>query len=128
MPVPLLVPSNLGTPVGIFTETLTSLHGVTFIYDTPQYGRVVVQESQPDTSLADWKAANKFAVSMNGQPNVYGTAEIASVRSGLEAQITTDASGKPSIIDWRDDGGALLVIIKGPTLSRDDCIGIANGL
>ena len=88
---------------------------------------MVVQESQPDTTLDEWKSSNDTLVSMTGQPNVYGSAQIVSVRSGLEALITSGES--TSMIEWRDDtDGSLLVIVKGPSLAAADCATIANGL
>src|SRR5689334_3719671 len=103
LPVPLLVSDKLGTPVDIFTETYSPYHGVTLVYDDPHYGRVVVQESQPDTTVDEWHASNKELVAETGQPNVHGTAEITPVQNGLEALITTAEGGSPSMLEFRAD-------------------------
>jgi hypothetical protein len=74
---------------------------------------VVVQESQPDTTLDEWKSSNDTLVSMTGQPNVYGSAQIVSVRSGLEALITSGES--TSMIEWRDDTDGSRLVIASKT-------------
>jgi len=128
LPVPLLVSDKLGAPVDIYTETYSPYHGVTLVYDDPTYGRVVVQESQPDTTVDEWHAANKELVAETGQPNVHGSAEITTVQNGLEALITTAEGGNPSVLEFRADSGSLIVLVKGPKLSADDCVAIANKL
>ncbi|HCP62433.1 MAG TPA: hypothetical protein DIU14_08200 [Actinobacteria bacterium] len=126
---PILDPQGLGSPVGIFATPPSVARVdrvIAFVYDTAAHGRVVVQEHLPDVPADEYDAFNESLVTNNGRPGVSGTASLVTVRSGKRALITTASDGSTSDISWLE--GTFEIVVRGPALTADACIAIAEGL
>ena len=127
---PILDPQGLGSPVGIFATPPSVARVdrvIAFVYDTAAHGRVVVQEHLPDVPADEYDAfINESLVTNNGRPGVSGTASLVTVRSGKRALITTASDGSTSDISWLE--GTFEIVVRGPALTADACIAIADGL
>ena len=98
-----------------------------FVYDTDCYGRVVIEEHLPDMPAEGWKADADRLVAMNDDPMTHGTATLLAVRDGNDALTTTSEDGSVSDLRWLQDG-KFEVLVRGPTLSLEQCVAIADGL
>ena len=121
-------PQGLGTAVKILVsppdESLSSKsRGVAFLFDTSEYGRVVVVEGRDDVSVREFEAATKEMVAQNGDPNVHGRVDIVVIKGQIQARLSTGAQGELTL-RWRE--GNLVFILSGPELTRPDLVAIAE--
>jgi hypothetical protein len=127
-------PKDLGVPVGTFTgatdPTSGKLGAVQFVYDTFQYGRVVVIEHVSDLPDAKEYAAYMASMaSLSGQPGTYGTAEIVTFADGSQGLYETSPDGSYASIYWYVESGTgnYEIMIFGPKITKADAVAIADG-
>lgn len=120
-------PQGLGSPrrivVGEGPESERQFKPIGFIYDTATYGRVVVKMELDDVSAAVRRAGWSQSVAA---PNKRSRSEIVIIRSGTEAIVGVNSAWGFGAISWRE--GSVLILVMGPTLTRDQAIEIANKL
>jgi len=130
LPFAPLDPQGLGAAQAVYVgapkEYVDASKALALIYDTEQFGRVDVLEGVPDITPVQWLASATSWANSNGQPGHYGTAELLSIRTGVEALLTTSQDGQHSVIEWLD--GPIQVEVLGPTLDRDAVLKIAETL
>lgn len=97
-----------------------------FVYDSPEYGRVIVRIGLDHVSMAERAASNQAVLVMASEPSATGIAEIVLIRSNIEALMTFSELEPFSDIRWRE--GALLFYVAGPMLEKDQLIAIAEHL
>jgi hypothetical protein len=104
-------------------------HAVAFIYDSDEFGRVVIVESPVDyTDPMQQEEGYEIAVAQNGRPNIHGTAERVTVMGEVLGLLTTAEDGSRSgleIVLWGREGDVQLYI-TGPALTRQQALVIAN--
>jgi hypothetical protein len=130
MPIPIIVPSDLGSPSQIFAsgdDRAAENRVVTFMFDSDKYGRVAVIESSAQLGKSEWDTFMQSAVAANDDPGTSGTAKIVQIRDGINGLATTTEDGSWSQLDWYEDGD-LEINVLGPTLSADQAVEIADGL
>lgn len=81
-------------------------------------------EHLPDVPISEYHAANRSLLEYNGQPNVSGSAEIVTIRTGLEALVTTSEDKSKPTIFWLENG--IEYIIEGPDLESMDVLELAE--
>jgi hypothetical protein len=105
------------------------LRVVAFVYDTEQYGRVVVEEHYPDVPADQYSAYEKQVVESIDDPNVHGTAELVQLDGGETGLLTdTEAGGEATLVWLEDRGGPFEAIVRGPTLTKQQAIDIADAI
>lgn len=122
-------PRQLGYPRRIFVQTFGGeterrYRGVIFIYDTDQYGLIHVNMLIDGLSEQQSHAHALTAVERSKDPTVRGKAEIVTIRGGTEALIGYPPDESRVIISWGE--GEILVLVTGPTLTRDQALAIAE--
>jgi hypothetical protein len=123
-------PRNLGPPKARFVDLTPPIMDrmVAFIYDTTATGRVVVEEIKLDRSVKQFNADQEGAIAdMNSRRTGPGHDEVVSIRNGLEGFLSLDDAGNAYMLMWAEPSG-LEFLIRGPALSKDSIISIANGL
>jgi hypothetical protein len=100
--------------------------GLALVYQDEALGRVVVVEGISELPPAEFTSYWRHAISLNGSPDVHGTASEVTIRNGEEAFITTAEDGSRSDIRWLD--GTIEILIEGPTLTRDQVVALANSI
>jgi hypothetical protein len=129
VPFEVRAPKGLGQPTKHLMSP-SSFHAglrvVASLFDSPEYGRVIVIQHLPDLPVEEYHAANRSLVEMNGQPNVSGSAEILSIRGGLEALVTTSEDKTKSTVFWLENG--VEYVVEGPHLDRSEVLRIAEGI
>jgi hypothetical protein len=122
-------PNNLGSPVAILmTNPSTSDIGdrvVAAIYDTTNYGRVVVKEHLPDEPAAQYDSSNDRVVEAVNGPQGHGSAQIVTVRGDRRALLTISPDQTDCTIWWLEPNGVEL-IVRGPDLTPTNCVVVAN--
>jgi hypothetical protein len=127
-----VVPRSLGDPKSIFatspTEaaTLPQDRAVAFVYDTSRYGRVNVVEHIPQVPLDRYDTQNQEVVELAASPDVGGSAEIVVIRRSKKALATTAEDESRSSIFWLE--GNIEIVVRGPSLTKEQCIQIAEAL
>jgi hypothetical protein len=111
--------------VFVISKVGADLQALAITYDMAKYGKTVVIEDAPSGTADEWLADAKALDDANGTPGTFGTAELTTVRGGADALITTTYDGAQSDIRWLEKPG-LEVWIRGPGLTQDDCIALAN--
>jgi hypothetical protein len=122
-------PGGLGAPTKILVGPVGSDNAslvVAFLYESSDAGLVVVKEHLPDVPAKEYESANRQLLELNGQPNVHGSFEIVTIRSGAEALITTSEDASTSSIFWLEDG--IEFIVRGPGLDRERAVQVAEKL
>ncbi|MBI3647211.1 MAG: hypothetical protein HY240_00375 [Actinobacteria bacterium] len=94
------------------------------LYDTSDFGRLVVQEYPAQQSLSDWLEAAKATVGDTGQPGYYGSAELVTLADGAQGLLTTTPNGKLSVMEWLEDDVDMTVM--GPQLDKAGATRYAN--
>jgi hypothetical protein len=89
-----------------------------------QRGLVDEYEETPQLSLRQFQAVIKYWVGLNGKPGTQGSTTAVKLTDGSPALITTSADGGTSDIRWIEAG--VEYKIRGPSLSKKDCITLAN--
>jgi hypothetical protein len=125
--LPIVVPRGLGEPR--CTCLGPEARAVAFVYDRPEFGRVVIVEGPVDYSdPGQQREGYKNVVAQNDQPNVHGTAEMVTVTGDVIGLVTTSEDGSRSgleIVLWGMEGD-VQVYITGPALTREQALLIAN--
>ena len=123
-------PQGLGRPVRILmTKPLAGQESgrvLAFLFDTAEYGRVIVIQELSQLTLQQYDDENQKLAAGNDRPGRVGSAEVTPIRGGLQALVTTSSDGAHSDIRWRE--GPVQLLIEGPNLDRSACITIANGV
>jgi hypothetical protein len=89
-------------------------------------GLVDEYEEVPQLTPSQFRGMIKHWVGLNGKPGTDGTTTAAKVGSGYPAMITTTADGETSDIRWVEAG--VEYMIRGPSLSKAECIRLASAL
>jgi hypothetical protein len=114
-------PQGLGQPIRLQTTDVS----IAFVYDTTEFGRVIVFMALSGISEADWLRGNREHVLTNGAPGTRGIVEEVTIRGGIPAFIGTGADGTPRwTISWRE--GPVEIRVNGPTLSREQVLALAE--
>lgn len=136
MPMAIVVPQDLSGLISAHVSPADRPPAdrvASFVYDDPNYGRVVVEETSPQETPTQWLSAAKSYVSELNQAKsnpdstvvAMGNASLVDVRGSTEALATTG--------DWGDmqwlEGPSLEIHILGPKLNDVDQLqDIANNL
>ncbi len=130
---PIHIPEGLGTPTAVYITRVGVVPPqdmvVAFIYETPEYGLVDVQEHLPDVAVDEYQETNRQLAAQTADPDltVRGSIFTAEIRGGVEALMTTAPDGVPSDIRWLE-AGTFEILVRGADLTVDECIAIGNGL
>lgn len=135
LPFDIHVPSHLGSPRGIYlakTEPYDppEFKQIEFVYDSPEFGRVVVLEHHPALpSAEEYTRYMEWMASLNGTPELKGTAEIVKLPNGLNALFEQGPDGKTASINWyvSSPQGDHEIMILAPDLTLPEAIEIASG-
>jgi hypothetical protein len=95
------------------------------MYESDDYGLVVLKEHVPDVPIADYDDSNEQVVEMSTAPSAQGSARIVPVRGGLPALLTVSPDGTDCTIWWLEDE-AFEMVVQGPDLVPDQCVEVAN--
>jgi hypothetical protein len=115
------------TPIGAAEKAADRMNRViAYVYDDSSFGRVVVIEEILRTSPREYQDAVDALVANDGSPSQSGRAEKVSIRGGNTALLTTNAEGTRSSIRWIE--GNRIIIVRGPQLTRQQCLTIAENL
>jgi hypothetical protein len=102
----------------------SDLMAVWFVYKSAKYGWVWVSQSLPDVSdPAQRQAGWGDDVAHDGDPGA-PQCEVTTIRGATQSLLCTSDSG--GTLEWVEDG--VQFRIMGPTLTRQDLLGLANGL
>jgi hypothetical protein len=124
-----LVPQGIGNPTSIYANNPdSSTDIVTAVYDSPDYGRVIVEQETSHLTEEQWSADSNQVISLNGTPGEFGTAYWVDIGGGVSAFGTTTQDRTQSTLAWLRDGGTVELDILGPSLSADQAKAIATGL
>jgi hypothetical protein len=122
-------PEGLGVPIGIYVTNPEAAQVndrvVAFVYQTDFYGLVDVQEHIPDMGVDGYQADLERLAGLSGSPGVRGSGELAQIRNGTTALITTAEGGGLSDIRWLQDQ-SIEVLVRGPNLDAAQVEEIAN--
>jgi hypothetical protein len=119
----LVEPRNLRDPI-IFLAGDPS-NATAFVYDSPKYGRVVVEESPSDLNRTEFESGIDDMVAMNNEEHVSGMASEVTVRGHPAALVTRlDAN----ILTFWEKGISFHVLVPPNSLSGTDLINVANSL
>lgn len=114
-------PHGLGTPSEIFVtpeEFAKSTREIAFIFDSVDFGRVVVIERPTPISADAWEEWIADLVAENGSPTLSGSFTAVTVRNGFPALLTTSGDGVRNTVRWLD--GDVQFIVDGPALEASD--------
>jgi len=92
-------------------------------YNT-QWGLVDEYEEIPQLSLRQFRAVISYWVGLNGKTGTEGSTAAVKLVDGSPALMTTSADGGTSDIRWIEAG--VEYKIRGPSLTRTECITLAN--
>lgn len=128
LPFAILTPIRLGVPDKILVsppETEPEFRTLALLYDTEDYGRVVVIEHLPPVPVTEYDSAHEAWVAQANDPELVsiGSSEIVTIRGTRKALLTTSQDGVSDIY-WLE--GAIEIIIRGPTLDRGEVLEIAD--
>jgi hypothetical protein len=131
LPFAPVVPRNLGSAKGLFiTDSPADEKGnraAAFIYDTDAYGRVTVTEGLPPVPADEYDADQaRRVLSPPTDVTVRGKAELVTIRGNVQAVVSLEDDGTLNNVHWLQNG--VEVFLRGPTLTRDQALEIANGL
>lgn len=129
VPFGIYEPKNVPSPTTLLVGPIGARQPdlvVAFLYDIEPYGRVVVKEHVPDVPVDEYVSSNREMLNLNGQSNVHGSFEVATIRGDREALITTSEDRTTSSIFWLE--GAIEIVIRGPSLDRDAVIKLAESI
>jgi hypothetical protein len=136
MPMAIIIPQNLKGLVSIHvspSDRPPSNRVASFVYDDPNYGRVVVEETTPQVTPDEWTSTAKSYVSEFNQvksdpsptQSASGNASLVDVRGNTQALATTGDWGG---LQWLESP-KLEIHVFGPQLNRlIQLQGIADGL
>lgn len=88
------------------------------------YGLVDEYEYLPEISMRGFRAFIKHWVALNGKKSTEGTMTDVRLTGGYHAALTTAANNRTSDIQWIEPGVEYMII--GPSLTRRDCVTLAN--
>ena len=130
MPFPILVP-RLGqlrhvTVTTKYDRDTRYDRAVALVYDTAEYGRIVVREYLSETSQEKFDQDADTSVARNDDPTTFGRADIATIRGGKRALVGRSPDCERSTVVWLENG--ISMHVKGPSLSFNDAIEVANAL
>lgn len=110
---PPLVPAGLGHPWAIYAHKGL----VMFAYRGRRTGDVLVTETRPDLSAADWRKELTAVPALNGHLDVTGT--VAAIHIGVNARAlqTVSPCVSGSATDRHRGDSGLEVVMDGDTLS-----------
>ena len=112
--LPIVTPLGLGSPAAIFAQAQPGV--AQFVFHGTPSGDVVVIESRPELSAADWQQELKAMPEQNGKPYVTGTASVARVGPHARALQTVNPCITGSTTDWHTGDGSMEIVIHGRTL------------
>lgn len=130
-----LLPFQVHDPQGLGPATIyvspqdrpAALMAVYFVYQTSPYGEVWIAESFPDIPDDEERLASYEAtVASNGDPQVHSIAQVVTVRNGIPALTGTSDHDDIATIEWVEEG--VQFYVKGPTLTQDQVLSIANSI
>jgi hypothetical protein len=132
MPMAIIIPQDLKGLVSIHVSPADRPppdRVASFVYDDPNYGRVIVEETTPQVAPDEWTSTAKSYVSELNHPSstqsTIGTASLVDVRGNTQALATTGDWGD---IQWLDNSKLELHVL-GPKLnSLIQLQDIADGL
>jgi hypothetical protein len=122
----LRLPNRLGDATAIYvTPAPPDSAAVAFLFDSQDFGRVIVTESAPDIPDADQRTkAYEDRVANNGQPDVWTTSEIVTIKDNITAVVGT-SQYYSATIEWVDDTDVQFDVI-GPQLTGDQAIQLGD--
>ena len=124
-------PKNLGSPSSILVSRLSRPlpdRLVAMIFDGSPYGKVVVQELTAGKSARQFDADEEQGIaSINSDPYQRGSASVVTIRNGVEGFLTLSPDGL-ALVYWADLASGLEFVVRGPTLTKDQALAVANGL
>ena len=121
-------PQGLGDPKWIIVSPPSDIRVATFVYDNPTYGRIDVEEGPSQFDASSWSDYLKASVEAMTQPYASGSAVTVPVRGDSIGLLTTTADGSYSVLDWLDTSTGIETAIRGPSLTKDQAISIADNL
>lgn len=104
---------------------------IEFVYDHPQYGRVVIWEHAPPLPKEEYLANEEQTASLNGTPDFHGTATLVTLSSGQRALVERSADDTFSAIRWYMDGPGnrdFEIIIRARDVKPGNVTSIAEDL
>lgn len=111
------VPKGLGPPARVLVD---SGIGVALVYDTQEFGGVVILQQPQPLPTAEYEEWMQTVVD-----NVkLGSAEIVSTRGTEALVIVPETPGHGASISWLSEGRE--IIIRGPKLQRSDVLQLAE--
>ena len=120
-------PRGLGTPETVLVSPKDGAAVVVaLLYQTADYGLVVVTENVPDVPLDQYEQSHRALLDYNDDPMTHGKFEIVTIRQDQEALVTTSEDEAHSTIFWLEEG--VEIVVNGPGLRRDDVIAIAESI
>lgn len=128
VPFDLVVPRGLGTPEKILVTDpeLTSLGDavVAFLFETPEFGLVIVKEHLPDVPAVAYDSVNEDLLKYNELPTTHGTFSLVRVRNERQALLTTSEDEAEATIFWLE--GGVEYIIQGPSLDAEAVMSLSE--
>ena len=127
LPFELVIPVGLGEPQKVFVSdplfVTREQTVVAFLYQTQNYGLVVIKEHFPDVPVESYDKENEELLKYNGLPVTHGSFSLVSVRGGEQALLTTSEDATEATLFWLENG--LEFIIEGPNLDADAVIDLS---
>ncbi|CAN5309551.1 hypothetical protein BH20ACT24_BH20ACT24_08510 [soil metagenome] len=129
LPFDIYEPKGLGAPTEILISPVDEItpesRVLALVYETKEYGLVVVEEHVPDVPVEQYQEGLQRLVEQSKLPNAQGSASLVKIRVGIEALMTVSEDESSAQIWWLQDG-TFEMIIRGPNLDAPSCIAVAN--
>jgi hypothetical protein len=110
--LPIVVPAGLGRPRAIYARKGFAV----FVYRGRLTGDVLVTETRPALSAADWRKELTAVPAMNGRPDVTGRATAIRIGANVRGLQTASRCVSGSTTDWHTADGSVEIAIEGHTL------------
>jgi hypothetical protein len=129
LPFEIHEPKALGAPKEILStpvdESAPEDRVLALVYETKEYGLVLVEEHLPDVPVEEYQAGLEQLVEQSEGPNTQGSASLVTIRDGVEALLTVSEDESRAEIWWLHDD-SFEMIVRGPELDPTTCIALAN--
>jgi hypothetical protein len=134
LPFQVQLPEKLGTPVAAYVADIDADLPLDFkklelIYDSPEYGRLIVIEHHPSLpNEKEYAAYEQEMASISGTPLAHGSADIVELDNGIEALYETSGDDTSTSINWYVSAGTgdYEVIVLAPKITLEQARAVAN--
>jgi hypothetical protein len=121
-------PKSLGTPVRILVTPadesgVSKDRAIAFVYDAPDFGRVVVSEVEDSITVEAYDSASRNLVSENSHPCTRGRFDVVTIKGNVQGRLVTAAAGGLTL-SWRE--GSLVLHLTGATLTKEQIVELGN--